>query len=136
MSSELAVQKAIVAALAALTAPAEAGGALVAVPVYDHTPENAAYPFVSLDAHQVVPADDLASRMDRHTVYLTVWSLYRGKRQVMAILDGIRTTLHEAELVLEAGVSVSCRVQSTIVRRDADDVTYQGSLTLAVITDP
>jgi hypothetical protein len=136
MSSELAVQKALLTALAALTAPAEAGGAPIAVPVYDHTPENAAYPFVSLDGHQVVPADDLASRMDRHTVYLTVWSLYRGKRQAMAILEGIRTALHEAALVLETGVCVSCRVQSTIVRRDADDVTYQGSMTLAVITEP
>lgn len=132
----LAVQKAILGALASLTAPASDGGAAVAVPVYDHTPEGAAFPHVSLDGHQTTPADDLASRMDRHTVYLTVWSLYRGKRQVLAICAAVHAALHEAALVLESGALVSCRVQSVLVRRDADEQTYQGSMTVAVVTEP
>lgn len=127
-----AIQKSILVALAGITAPGRQGGS-DDCPVYDHQPENAAFPFVVIASQTAVPDDTLDAEMSVHTVYLSIWSLYRGQRQVLAIMSEIHDRLHNASLALEVGESVLCRVTSRLTTREPDDITYQGAMTIQVI---
>lgn len=129
----LAVQKALVAALAGISVVGIDGGGSDDVGVYDHVPERAAMPYVVLDNHLVTPDDTLDAPLDVHVVYLSVWSQYRGTRQVLEIMQAVYDRLHNAALELESGEAVSCRVQSRTTSRDADDATFQGAVTIAII---
>ncbi len=129
---ELAVQKAVIGALAGMTAPGIVAGSTANVPVYDHQPENAAFPFVAISG-QVTAADDAYdATMEQHTIYLAVWSMYRGQRQVASILREMRTRLHRAVLTLEIGEFVMCRVTAQTINPEPDDISYQGSMTVVV----
>lgn len=124
-----AVQKAIYQALTA------GSPSPLSCPVYDHVPQDAAFPYVSIDAQQVNEADYLASRMDERFIYLTVWSRYRGQKEVLGILANMDTALHRKRLALDTGTMVICHVARKATMKDADGVTYQGSMTLRILTE-
>lgn len=128
----LAIQKAIIGKLAGITAPGAQGG-MATVPIYDHQPENAAFPFVVISGQGVAPDDAYDALYSQHTIYLSIWSLYRGQRQALAIMSAIFDRLHNADLTLEAGESLLCRVTSQLTNREPDDITYQGAMTITVI---
>ena len=129
-SHALAVHKAVYAALSAALAP---------VPVYDIAPQDAAYPFVGLSMQQVQPnvpgvgGTPLAGDFAAHTVYLTVWSSYRGQKEVFAIIAQIRAALHNTRPALDDGVCVLCQITSEESRLDADGLTHQGAVTVRLL---
>lgn len=104
------------------------------VPVYDAVPQNSAYPYISLDDQDVDEADYLASRKDERRFYLSVWSTYAGKKQVAEIMSTLDTLLHRKQFPLETGYMVKCFVVRKRTLRDLDKVTYQGLVTLRIIT--
>jgi hypothetical protein len=118
-----ALHKAIIAAL---------GG--ISCPVYDGVPQNTRYPYVVIDTGIANNADMLVERMQERFVYLNVWSESRGQAEVLGIIAEIDAALHNARLSLETGSAVSVRVDSHGTRRDADNVTFTGYVTLRVIT--
>ncbi|MEL6375052.1 MAG: DUF3168 domain-containing protein [Pseudomonadota bacterium] len=128
-----AVQKAVHGALAGITAPGREEGAPVACPTYDHQPENAPFPFIVLSGQNVVPDDTLDADGSIHTLYLSIWSQYRGQRQVLAIMASIADRLHNARLLLDVGCALSCRVRNRLTSREPDDITYQGAMTIQII---
>lgn len=103
--------------------------------VYDHKPDNAAFPFVTFDRHIVQPEDDIAEPMSRHMVTLTVWSDRRGPKQVRNILGRMRRALHHADLTLSNGESVLIEVERLDATLDGDGKTYMGSALVSVLTD-
>jgi hypothetical protein len=123
MSSSLAVRRAVRDRLTNI----------LGCPVYDRPPDDADFPFVDISAHVTVPIDTVRERYDQVTLYLAVWSAYRGHREVSDIMARIAAGLHEAALPLENGVCVSCRVASRRADLDADGVTYQGAVEVRVI---
>jgi hypothetical protein len=132
----LALQKAISVALVGITAPsAQTGAVPVGVYLFDAPPDNAAWPLIVLEKHEI---DLRESALDGpqlvHTVELAVWSQYRGSRQVLAILDGIYLRIHDARLPLEAGEIVACSVESLASERADDGRTYQGTAVVKAIT--
>lgn len=130
-----AIQKAIVAALAGITVVGD-GGATVAVPVYDHPPQDAALPYIGLAGKAVASADTYDSELQIVSVYLAVWSNYRGQRHVDQIQGAIHARLHRARLVLEAGHAISCRVAARTLTEEPDGLTYQGAMTITVVASP
>ena len=106
-----------------------------AVPVYDNVPQSAAYPYIQLDEQQSVEADYLNSRKDERTFYISVWSGQQGKKQILEIMASIDTLLHRKSFTLETGSMVRCFVKRKSTQRDIDQVTYQGSVTLRIITN-
>lgn len=126
-----AVQKAIYETLAAAL---EAVSPKLA-DVYDHVPQGVDFPFVSIDAQEVVEADFLASNKSEHFVYLTVWSRYRGQKEVLGILSAIRDALHRTRFTLETGSLVSSTVIRSRTSLDADGVSYMGRATVKIITE-
>lgn len=134
----LALQKALNAALAGMTAPSAATGAsAVTVGLVDHPAENAPWPLVILESHETSSEGD-AYEADatetEHTVEIAVWTQYRGSRQAQTILGQMYDRLHGVKLVLEAGQCLSCRVTRQLTNREPDGRTYQGTMTLTIIT--
>jgi hypothetical protein len=130
-----AVQKAIVAALAGISVVSDAGGS-VAVPVYDHPPQDAALPYIGLAGKTIVQDDTYDGELQVISVYLSVWSNYRGQRQVDAIQGAIHARLHRAALALETGHAIQCRVASRTISEEPDGLTYQGAMTIEVMASP
>ncbi len=128
-SARLAVQKAVYEAAQIALAP-------LGVSVFDHTPHGRAFPFVVFDQHQTLPLD--GSELDgfQHHFYLSIWSDYRGSREVETILAALWRAYHNQQLLLEAGSFVLCQVTDQRNERDTDGRTYHGSMTLTIITNP
>lgn len=121
----LAVQKAIYTTLTA---------ALYPVKVYDAVPQGAAYPYVVINNTEVVSADFLSSRKDERILYLSIWSQYRGQKEVIDILTDIDAAIHRKALTLESGTMVQSFVQNKSTMREPDNLTFQGSAKLRIIT--
>lgn len=115
------------AALAALTP---------AVPFYDHPPQDAAFPYVTLDRVVGTNADILAATVVSFLFYFTVWSRARGHAQVQRIVGTLRDAMNQVEPLPASGHLIQCRVTRVDVVRDADGVTYQGSVELVVDANP
>lgn len=114
------------------TALYDALSAALSVSVYDD-PEGAAYPYVTIDALEVRDEDFLVVRMDRHFAYLTVWSNYAGKKEVVGINSEIYEALHHKSFALSTGELVNMRVLRRDVDRDVDELTYMGHVTVEML---
>lgn len=128
-TTRLAVQRGVLNAVTRAVAP-------LGAKMFDHVPHGQAMPFVALDEHQSL--DLGGSDIDglAHTLFLSFWSDYRGRKQIEELLDAARVALHDQRLPLENGAHVLCRVTENGARVDADGVTYQGSLVAKIITNP
>lgn len=104
-------------------------------PVFDGAPMDQAKPYVSFDSEIAVPSDILAKRRDTRFFYLTVWSDFKGQEEVKRIMGEIDAAVHQRALPLEHGRVISIRIERKQAQRDADGVTYQGSVTLRVLTE-
>lgn len=122
-----ALQQAIYAALN--------GNLGTGVAVYDHVPQDASYPYVSIDAQEMAEADYVTERMDERFIYLSVWSQYRGQTEVQEILAAIDAALHNKRLPMNTGTMITCKIKRKSSRIDADGVTYQGNATVMVMID-
>lgn len=128
MIHAFSVQKALDAALlpvlAAMSPP---------VDLVDHAAQDQPYPFVQFGRIMTQPDHELARKVTRVTVPLTVFSQFRGQEQVAAILAAIETALDQQMLTLETGEAVRCDMERADTARDADGVTYIGSAIFTVI---
>lgn len=106
----------------------------LSTPVYDGVPQRSAYPYIVLDSNIVSNIDHLGERTQERFVYLSIWSESRGQSEVLGIIADIDAKLHNVRLTLETGTCVSVRVHQSGARRDADNVTFMGNVTLRVIT--
>ncbi|ROL64608.1 DUF3168 domain-containing protein [Pseudomonas vranovensis] len=107
----------------------------VSCPIYDGAPMNADMPYVSIDREVSVNATPIAGRKrETRLIYLSVWSDAIGQAEVKRINGEVIAALDERRLPLTVGRAVSVRVEQADAQRDADGVTYQGSVTVRVIT--
>lgn len=107
----------------------------VSCPIYDGAPLNAEMPYVSIDREVSVNNSPISGRKrDTRLLYLSVWSDAVGQAEVKLINGEVIAALDERPLLLEVGRAVSVRVIQSDAQRDADGVTYQGSITVRVIT--
>lgn len=107
----------------------------VSCPIYDGTPLNADMPYVSIDREVSVNSSPISGRKRQtRLIYLSVWSDAVGQAEVKRINGEVIAALDERRLPLEVGRAVSVRVEQADAQRDADGITYQGSITVRVIT--
>jgi len=107
----------------------------VSCPIYDGAPLNAEMPYVSIDREISVNSSPISGRKrENRLLYLSVWSDAVGQAEVKRINGEVIAALDERRLPLEAGRAVSVRVEQADAQRDADGITYQGSITVRVIT--
>jgi len=107
----------------------------VSCPIYDGAPLNAEMPYVSIDREVSVNSSPISGRKrETRQLYLSVWSDAVGQAEVKRINGEVIAALDERRLPLEVGRAVSVRVEQADAQRDADGITYQGSITVRVIT--
>lgn len=107
----------------------------VSCPIYDGAPLNADMPYVSIDREISVNSSPISGRKrETRMIYLSVWSDAIGQAEVKRINSEVISALDERRLTLAVGRAVSVRVEQADAQRDANGVTYQGSITVRVIT--
>jgi len=104
-------------------------------PVFDGAPMNQARPYASIDSEISTSADILSKRRDLRLFYLSVWSDFKGQEEVKRLMAEIDLALHERTLPLETGRVISIRVIRKQAQREPDGETYQGSVTLRILTE-
>ncbi|MGD9879026.1 MAG: DUF3168 domain-containing protein [Hyphomicrobiaceae bacterium] len=122
--SAVAIDTAIVTALKASAAIK----ALVGNParVYDHVPEETAYPYIEVGEVVDTPFDDKSTTGLEHAITLHVWSRYRGRKETKQILDALHALLHRGTLTVSGNSHVLTRFVSNSTFRDPDGLTYHG----------
>ena len=107
----------------------------VSCPIFDGAPMNTDMPYVSFDREISTNISPIAGRKrQQRLVYLSVWSDALGQVEVKRILGEVVAALDERRLPLDVGRAVSVRVEQSDAQRDTDGVTYQGSITVRIIT--
>ena len=107
----------------------------VSCPIYDGAPMDSDMPYVSFDREISTNISPIAGKKrEQRLIYLSVWSDAHGQAEVKRILGEVTAALDERRLPLAIGRAVSVRVEQADAQRDADGVTYQGSMTVRVIT--
>lgn len=107
----------------------------LSIPVYDDVPKNSAYPYVTISAQVIANDDPVSSRRDERFFTLTVWSTAAGQKEVLDTIAEIHTALHRKQLTLTIGRMVKAFVIRKVSNRDADGETYQGTVTVRVLTE-
>jgi hypothetical protein len=110
-------------------------GSAPVVPVYDFVPQGTEYPYVTIDYQDDSNADFLSARKTGKIMYLSVWSDYRGQKEVLEIMSRIDTALHQKELVLSSGRIAQMRILSKRTNREPDGLTYMGQVRLQVLLE-
>lgn len=132
-SASWALQQAIYASLTsddALTA------LLDGARVYDDVPDRKVFPYVTFAPGTERDWSTASDTGTEHTIVLNVWSRGAGRKEALAIIDALRTRLHDAALPLSGHSLVNLRHESSDVRRDPDGETYQGSVRFRAVTEP
>jgi Protein of unknown function (DUF3168) len=124
------------AAYAALAGDASLTGLIGSGAVYDHVPQQAAFPYVVIGEARVADWSTGTEPGSEQLLTLHVWSRYEGKREAYAIADSIRSRLDEAALTLEDNRLINLRHQFSDLRRDPDGETYHGVLRFRAVTEP
>ncbi|OLY75595.1 hypothetical protein AU074_22700 [Pseudomonas sp. ATCC PTA-122608] len=107
----------------------------VSCPVFDGAPMDTEMPYVSFDREISTNMTPIAGRKrERRLIYLSVWSDSHGQAEVKRINGEIVAALDERRLPLTVGRAVSVRVEQADAQREPDGVTYQGSITIRIIT--
>lgn len=104
-------------------------------PFWDGAPLNEPLPYVSLDNEVSTNDDPLSGRRDIRLLYLSVWSDFKGQEEVKRLMAEIDAALHERPMPLSTGRVVSIRVIRKNANREPDGITYQGSVTLRIVTE-
>lgn len=97
-------------------------------------PQDTIFPYVTINQETTVTTNFLAARKEDRFIYLSVWSEYRGKKEVREIISAIDTALEGKRLPMDTGQMVICRIERYSINNDSDNLTFTGSVTLSVIT--
>lgn len=126
MDETFAVQKALVAALTAALAP---------VKVFDDPPPDQPFPFLAIGRQFVEQQDTFSEGLQRHDVTITVFSTYRGQKEVLGLMAQAYAALHDKVFPLDVGTCVGCRVRARQTTKDSDGATYTGNIDVSVIVE-
>ncbi len=126
------LQKTVYSALAA-DAPLTI---LIGEALYDHVPQNAAFPYVVIDQMQVRDWSTGTERGSEHVLMLHIWSRYDGKREAYEVADAVREVLDGAELTLADNRLINLAHQYSDLKLDPDGETYHGVMRFRAVTEP
>ena len=106
------------------------------VRVYDHAPQSAPYPFITLGQSAVRDWSTGTEDGAEHNLTLHVWSRSGGKKQVQEIIETIKDVLHDQPLTLSDHHLVNLRHEFSEARLDPDGDTFHGIVRYRAVTAP
>lgn len=121
-------------------------------PVYDFVPESTAYPYVTIDYQEAINSDFLSNRKDERIIYFSIWSDYRGQKEVMEIMSEMDDLLNQNYTIVDSVINptiqdwydyftsgygriAQIKVLSKRTNREPDGLTYMGQLRLKVLLE-
>lgn len=114
-----------------LTADATLDGLISGI--YDHVPDDAEYPFVTIGEHGVRDWSNAEKQGTEQQVTLRVFSRDAGRKAAGTIMEQLITLMHNASLSVSGHSVVHVRfVSSNIVLLD-DGRTYRGAVNFRVL---
>lgn len=132
MSAAAELQKAV---FASLTGDAALTGLLGGQRVYDHTPANVAFPYITFGRTSGFNWDTSTENGQEHLFTLHIWSNAKGKAESLALLEAARARLHDAPLTLATHKLVNLREEFSESRFDEDLAVYHGLLRFRAVTE-
>jgi hypothetical protein len=106
------------------------------VRVYDHAPQSAPYPFITVGQSAVRDWSTGTEDGAEHNLTLHVWSRSGGKKQVQEIIETIKDVLHDQPLTLSDHHLVNLRHEFSEARLDPDGDTFHGIVRYRAVTEP
>ena len=132
-AAAIELQKAI---FARLTSDLALTALLGEVRVYDHTPANVTFPYFTFGRTTGFDWSTSTEDGSEHLFTVHAWSKEMGKSETLAMLDGVKAALHDADLELDGHRLVNLRREFEEVRYDEDLAIYHGILRFRAVTEP
>lgn len=127
MSADLELQKAIYARLADDADLA----ALDATRIYDNVPGDAGFPYLAMGGNDTRDWPGGAE----HRLTFHAFSRGGGRAEVKRIMGAVNAALHDASLTLEGHALVNLRFLDGTTRREADGITWRGTIRFRAVTE-
>lgn len=124
------------AIFAALSSSAGLVAALGGERVFDHTPANIAFPYITFGRTSIYDWSTGTESGTEQLFTLHVWSKAKGKKEAIEIMDAARAALHDRALPLDGHALVNLRLEFSEVRFDDDQSVYHGLLRFRAVTEP
>ena len=121
----VALHKAIFAALEAS----------VSIPVFDYVPQGTPYPYVEIERHVTAQSDSLVAKKEGVFTYITVWSEYKGQKEVLETMEEMYSGMHQKQFNMDQGRMVKMSVQTRDTARDTDKLTFTGNVKLFTLVE-
>lgn len=102
------------------------------VPVYEAVPDKSTYPYVEIGDYQQIRDDIINAEKNHSIVRVYLWSTYRGYSQVLDVMSRIKERIHNQSYSVTGVFLSSVVVQDMQIHKDADNITYNGVLSVHV----
>ena len=120
----------------ALSADPAVIGLLGGPKIFDHVPERAKFPYVTLGRTTVMDWSTGTEDGDEHILTLHVWARGGSKAETYEIMDKVSTKLQDTPLTLDSHRLVNFQLQFAEARQEPDSPTYHGILRFRAVTEP
>lgn len=104
-------------------------------PVYDHVPQDSAYPYIVIGDDTSIPFDTDNSTGTEATCTIHIWSRQRGRKEVKQMFGLINTSLHRAEFSVTGGALIECQAEFEESFMDSDGLTRHGVMRFRLLVD-
>lgn len=109
--------------------------ALVGTRVYDHVPNQATFPYVTIGESTALPFDTKTHTGLDQTLTIHAWSRdYRGRKNVEDILNASYGVLHRGTLSVSGHTFIDCQLEFSETFVDPDGQTFHGVARYRVTT--
>jgi hypothetical protein len=119
-----------------LTADAALVAKLGGQKVFDATPPNAAFPYVSFGRTSIYDWSTGTESGTEQLFTIHVWSKAKGKTETLEIMETIRQLIDAAPPELEDHVLVNLQLEFAEVRFDDDISVHHGMLRFRAVMEP
>ncbi|MFD2237045.1 DUF3168 domain-containing protein [Aureimonas populi] len=104
--------------------------------IFDHVPERARFPYLTLGRTAVMDWSTGTEDGHEHLLTLHVWARGGSKGETYEIMDKVSTKLHDASLPLDGHRLVNLQLQFAEARQEPESPTYHGILRFRAVTEP
>lgn len=104
----------------------------VIVGVFDHTPQETAFPFVTIGDVAASDYSSLGKSGTEQRLNIHIWSREAGHKQVADIMEMIYGLLHNGSVTVVGQTLVAMRFLSTSIQLEGDGWTNHGVMRLLV----
>ena len=94
--------------------------------IFDHVPEGTAFPYIAFSNLTSRDGSTATEPATECRLTLNIWSQELGKRQVLLIMQRIRTLLHDQNIAFSEHTLVNLREEFTDIAQQRDRKTLRG----------